>query len=226
MLLNSNYRQKSSHPHPTLSHSGGIIPQVPPTTHLGDRLSCSLLWSEHVSQAIQRVHLKIFTLKLLARRPGSCNLVKHLYLSGSSSFGICCACVELMLEAWLALPGTGSTGCRTCHITSQPPQPPQCWRSVQIGWPSLALRRRRHKIVMLWHLLYSGGPPRSVCEIRSPPLSLLGHTIFSVILCLFLSLHAALLAAWSLFSHLLLLCSTLYHRLLSLVRLKVALHEL
>ena len=81
MLLNSDNRQKSSHPHPTLSHSGGTIPLVPSTTHLGVRLSCSLLWSEHVSRAIQRVHFKVFTLKRLAHRPGSGNLVKHLYLS-------------------------------------------------------------------------------------------------------------------------------------------------
>ena len=39
---------------------------------------------------------------------------------------------------------------------------------------------------------------RQVCETRSIPLSLLGHTILSVILCLFLSLHAELLAARSL----------------------------
>ena len=44
---------------------------------------------------------------------------------------------------------------------------------------------------------------------------------------LFLSFPALLaLAAWSLFSHLLLLCSTLYHHLLPLVRLMVALHAL
>ena len=48
-----------------------------------------------------------------------------------------------------------------------------------------------------------------VCEIGSPPLSILGHTIFSVILCLLLSLHGAILAAWSLFSHLLLFFNSL-----------------
>ena len=100
-LLNSQNRKKSSHPHPTLSLSGGTNPLVSAsTTHLGVRLSCSLLWSEHVSQAIQHVHFKVFTLKRLARRPGSCNLLKHLYLSlVRPAFHVEYACVGLMLEA-------------------------------------------------------------------------------------------------------------------------------
>ena len=48
-----NNNQKSACPHPALSPSRGTIPLVPTTTHLGVRLCCSLLWSEH---AIQRVN--------------------------------------------------------------------------------------------------------------------------------------------------------------------------
>ena len=40
-----------------------------------------------------------------------------------------------------------------------------------IGWPSLAWRRRRFKLLLLWDLLHGGGPP--LLHEQVPPLSLL-----------------------------------------------------
>ena len=167
MLLNSNTRQKSSHAHPTLSLSGGTIPLVPSTTHLIVRRSCSLLWSERMSQAIQRVHFKVFTLKRLARHPGSCNLVKHLYLS----------LVRPALENMLRLCGTHAQG-----MTRSPWNTLSVARAVlrasrrnhhnadvlsKIGWPSLAWRWRRYKTLMLWDFLHGGGPPSLQDQVPS-----------------------------------------------------------
>ena len=74
-----NNHKKSARPHPALSLSRCTIPLVSTTTHLGVRLCCSLLWSEH---AIQRVN---FTkCSPWNRTPRSSiwilQLVKHLYL--------------------------------------------------------------------------------------------------------------------------------------------------
>ena len=161
MLINRNNRKrKLSQPHPILSLSGGIIPVVTSTTHLGVRLSCSLLWSEHVLRSIQRVHFKVFTLKRLARRPGSCNLVKRLYLSlvrpaleyAAPVWDSCSRHDSLSLErVQLAVARAILRASRRSHHNVDV--------LSKIGWPSLAWRRRRYKLLLLWDLLHGGGPP-------------------------------------------------------------------
>ena len=79
MFISSKHRRSGDTSRLSLSLSGGIIPLVRTTAHLGVRTSSTLSWSDHVSNIIRRVKFKAFLLKRLARRHGSADLVKQLY---------------------------------------------------------------------------------------------------------------------------------------------------
>ena len=79
MFISSKHRRTGDTSRSSLSLSGGIIPLVRTTAHLGVRISSTLSWSDHMSNIIRRVKFKAFLLKRLARRHGSADLVKRLY---------------------------------------------------------------------------------------------------------------------------------------------------
>ena len=73
-----------------------------------------------------------------------------------------------------------------------------------IGWPTLAWRRRRQKLFLLWDLLHGGGPPSLRSQVPSPVSSRCSYSFRNPWRYLFR--RVVLPAVWSLFFLLLLLC--------------------
>ena len=122
----------------------------------------------HMSQAIQRVHFKVFTLKRLARLPASGNPVKHLYPSPvrpalEYAAPLWDACSR---HDWLFLERVQLVVARAIFRASRRNNHNADVLS-KIGWPSRAWRQRRYKILMLLDLLHSGGPPRLRDQVPS-----------------------------------------------------------
>ena len=120
----------------------------------------TLSWSEHITRLIHRVQFKVFTLKRLARRLGSESLVTRLFLSlvrpsleyAAPAWDSCSKHDAMSLErVQLSSPELFFVlSRRSCHNTDV---------LRKIGWPTLAWRRQRQKLLVLWDLLQGSGPP-------------------------------------------------------------------
>ena len=161
MLITGNRRLRNfSRPVSSLSISGDVIPLVRSTVHLGICLSSTLSWSEHITRLIHRVQFKVFTLKRLARRLGSESLVTRLFLSlvrpsleyAAPAWDSCSKHDAMSLERVQLSVARAilRISRRSCHNTDV---------LRKIGWPTLAWRRRRQKLLLLWDLLQGSGPP-------------------------------------------------------------------
>ena len=99
-------------------------------------------------------------MKRLARRSGSAAIVKRLFVSFIRSS------LEYAAPVWDACPIRDAMALERIQLSIA--------RAVlklsrhdhsnisvleAIGWPSLAWRRRRFKLLLLWDLLHGGGPP-------------------------------------------------------------------
>ena len=161
MLITGNRRLRNfSRPVSSLSISGDVIPLVRSTVHLGICLSSTLSWSEHITRLIHRVQFKVFTMKRLARRLGSESLVTRLFLSlvrpsleyAAPAWDSCSKHDAMSLERVQLSVARAilRISRRSCHNTDV---------LRKIGWPTLAWRRRRQKLLLLWDLLQGSGPP-------------------------------------------------------------------
>ncbi len=153
-------RKKTSPSEPTLYLDGEKVPFQVHTKHLGVTLTSSLEWSRHVHDLLQRTHFKLFALKRLAYRCGANSFVKKLFTAlvrpvfeyASPVWESCGKSLAISLErAQLAVARAILRYSRKKHSN----------REVlnAIGWPTLAWRRRRYKLLLFWRLLNGEGPP-------------------------------------------------------------------
>ena len=99
MLFRQHHRHHTvaASPSPVLLLNSIKIPHAESTCHLEVMLTGTLSWSEHISNIIQRQQFKIFVLKRLARRRGSEDVVKRLYVGV-----VCPAFGRLRPLGWLS----------------------------------------------------------------------------------------------------------------------------
>ena len=169
MFISSKHRRSGDTLRSSLSLSGGIIPLVKTTAHLGVRISSTLSWSDHVSNIIRRVLFKAFLLKRLARRHGSADLVKRLY---------CCLVrpvFEYAAPVWEACSQHDTIAMERFQLSIATAILHVCRRQTHnvdvlatIGWPTMAWRRCRQKLSLLWDLMHGGGPPYLRSQVPSP----------------------------------------------------------
>ena len=166
MLFRRKHRRHTPSPSPVLLLNSNEIPFAESTRHLGVTLTSTLSWSEHISNIIQRQQFKIFVLKRLARRRGAEDVVKRLYV------GVVRPALEYASALWdgclrrdrIALERVQLAIARS--VLRCPRQDRHNWEVLrQIGWPTLAWRRRRNKLLFLWDLLNKQGPPDLASDI-------------------------------------------------------------
>ena len=160
MLFRRKHRRHTASPSPVLLLNSIEIPFAESTRHLGVTLTSTLSWSEHISNIILRQQFKIFVLKRLARCRGAEDVVKRLHV------GVVRPALEYASALWdgclrrdrIALERVQLAIARS--VLHCPRQDRHNWEVLrQIGWPTLAWRRRRNKLLFLWDLLKKQGPP-------------------------------------------------------------------
>ena len=146
---------------PQLCLNMAPIPSADSVKHLGVRLASSLQWSAHVKMIMQQTSYAVSTLKRLAYRIASSDgFVQPLYLAlvrpvlehACAAWGSCLKSDSVALErvqlsvarAILRLPRRTSSNRAVLEA---------------IGWPTLAWRRRRYQLLLLWRLHCGEGPP-------------------------------------------------------------------
>ena len=146
---------------PQLCLSSAAIPAKDSVKHLGVCLTSSLWWSAHVKMVMQQTSCKMSALKRLAYRVvGSNDFIKQLYLvvvrptleHACAAWSNCLKADSMALErvqlsvarAVLRLP-------RRVYSNN--------FVLGSIGWPTLAWRRRRFQLLLLWRLYHGQGPP-------------------------------------------------------------------
>ena len=130
------------------------------TRHLGMILTDSLTWSPHVRDILKRVAYKAFILKRLAYRCRADGFVRHMFMTvvrpileyASPVWDSCTKADALALER-LQLSVARAIVKRGRRVASNSAV------LEMIGWPTLAWRRRRLKLVLLWKLMHGHGPP-------------------------------------------------------------------
>ena len=151
------------------------IPVVSSTKHLGVHLCETLRWSGHVDSLIQRTQKQLFILRRLARRPFASSFVSAVYK-------------EWFAPCWSMPPWFGSRPKNSTLVALERSQLsiaraitrlPRRRHSneavlAKIGWPTLAWRRRRYKLLLVWRLVNGEGPP-SLSSFFSLPLSSRSH---------------------------------------------------
>ena len=169
MFISSKHRRSGDTSRSSLSLSGGIIPLVRTTAHLGVRISSTLSWSDHVSNIIRRVKFTAISLKRLARRHRSADLDQRLY---------CCLVrpvLEYAVPVWDACSQHDTIAMEhfqlsiaraILHVRRR--QTHNVDVLATICWPTLAWRCRRQKLSSLWDLLHGGGPPSLHSQVPSP----------------------------------------------------------
>ncbi len=140
--------------------NGTPIPRVDRVKHLGLTITSKLHWSCHVQSMLQRIAYKVFILKRLAYRFGSAVVIKRLYL------GVVRPSLEYAGVAWDSCRQADMHALERCQLSIARAVRRARRREVSnsdvlsaIGWPTLAWRRRRFKLLLLWRLLHGEGPP-------------------------------------------------------------------
>ena len=119
-----------------------------------------------MNSLLQRQRYNIFLLKRLAQRRNSSEVVKKLYM------GLVRPAFEYASAVWdnctqqdrLALERAQLSIARS--ILRCPRRTSHNWEVLKkIDWPTLAWRRRRYKLMLLWDLLHGWGPPNLVKHI-------------------------------------------------------------
>ena len=180
MFISSKHRRSGDTSRSSLSLSGGIIPLVRPTAHIGVRIASTRSWSDHVSNINRRVKFKAFLLKRLARRHGSADLVtvKRLY----------CFLVRPVFEyaapapIWDACSQLDTIAMERFQLSIARAILHVCRRQTHnvdvlatIGWPTLAWRRRRQK-----HVFVVGPSARRWSSLSAQPSAF--ARVFSLLL--------------------------------------------
>ena len=132
------------------------------TRHLGVTVTKSLAWYAHVDNILNRVNYKTFVLimKRLAWKCPDSTFVRRLFLCllrpilehagpvwDSCSKADCLHLERLQVSEARSILRLG----RRSSSSSD--------NLKQIGWPTLASRRRRYKLLFLWKILNGHGPP-------------------------------------------------------------------
>ena len=146
------------------------VEQSERTQHLGVILTTALSWTPHVDNLIRRVSCKVYMVKRLVYRCGSNAFVRHLYISlvrpvleyarpvwDSCTLENCLRIERLQLSVARAI-------LRASRRTK-----PNVSVLGDIGWPTLAWRRRRYELLLFWKLLNRQGPLS--LQSKLPPLA-------------------------------------------------------
>ena len=140
---------------------GDKLQQVCTVSHLGLTLASTLKWSDHVSGILKRAAPKAAALKTLGYRARvSVDTMSLLYKTilrprleyASIAWGNCSATDSRRLER-LQL--------SVARVVMHQRRHPSMSKSQlkQLGWPTLAWRRRRAKLIYFWKLVNNQGPP-------------------------------------------------------------------
>ena len=163
---------------PQLYLNTAPIPSKDSVKHLGVRLTSSLQWSSHVKMVIQQTSYAVSTLKRLAYRiAGSADFVKPLYLT------IVRPVLEHACAAWSSCLKSDSVALERMQLSIARAilhlprrKASNCDVLTAIGWPTLAWRRRRYQLLLLWRLQHGEGPP---CLRDSLPASVSARCAYS-----------------------------------------------
>ena len=153
----------------TLTLGTSQVPSCEQVKHLGIRLTSTLSWSPHIDSLLHRIAHRVYILKCLARRCDRNGFVSHLYLAlvrpvleyGGPVWDSCTRHDSLRLErvqlsvARAIMRMDRKTFSNVSVLES-------------IGWSSLAWRRRRFKLLLLWKLLHGEGPPSLRKKVPPP----------------------------------------------------------
>ncbi len=171
-ILRSNCTRKRQDNHAgPLFMNDQPIPAMHCVKHLGLVVSAAPDWSEHVKSILQRVNYRVYTLKRLAHRCESRFFVKRMFESlvrpilefASPVWDSCRRSDQVVLERVQL--SVARAVLRQSRISFSNRKVLQ-----DIGWPTLAWRRRRYKLLLLWRLLHGDGPP-SLCKAVPPLVS-------------------------------------------------------
>ena len=137
------------------------VPHCAETKHLGVSITQSLSWTPHVDKLLQRVSYKVYILKRLAYHCNSGReFVAHLHLTlvrpvlecAGLVWDACTRTDSLRLER-----AQLSIACAILRASRQLLSNTDVL--TRIGWPTLAWRRCRYKLVLFWQLTKGQGPP-------------------------------------------------------------------
>ena len=155
--------------------NGRAIPVVSSTKHLGVHLCETLRWSGHVDSLIQRTQKQLFILRRLAGRPFASLLVSAVYK------GMVRPMLEYASVVWEPTKNSTLVALERSQLSiaraiTRLPRRRHSNEAVlaKIGWPTLAWRRRRYKLLLVWRLVNGEGPP-SLSSFFSLPLSSRSH---------------------------------------------------
>ena len=125
------------------------VEQSERTQHLGVILTTALSWTPHVDNLICRVSYKVYKLKRLAYLCGSNAFVRHLYISlvrpvleYAGPVWDCCTLEDCLRVERLQL-SVARAILRASRRTKS-----NVSVLAEIGWPTLAWRRRRYKLLL------------------------------------------------------------------------------
>ena len=158
MVFRGRHREKRPAEHVHLGKAEVQLGEV--TRHLGVTVTKSLTWSAHIDNILNRVNYKTFVLKRLAWKCPDSTFVRHLFLClvrpvleyagpvwDSCSKADCLRLERLQVSVARSILRLGRHSSSSSDILKQ------------IGWPTLAWRRRRYKLLFLWKILNGHGPP-------------------------------------------------------------------
>ena len=158
MVFRGRHREKRPAEHVHLGKAEVQLCEV--TRHLGVTVTKSLTWSAHIDNILNRVNYKTFVLKRLAWKCPDSTFVRHLFLClvrpvleyagpvwDSCSKADCLRLERLQVSVARSILRLGRHSSSSSDILKQ------------IGWPTLAWRRRRYKLLFLWKILNGHGPP-------------------------------------------------------------------
>ena len=159
-----NLRQPKTGTSPILTLGAVEIPFTERTRHLGVVLTSSLKWTDHVQSLIRKQSFHVFVLKRLAQRRNSAAIVKRLFV------GLVRPALEYASPVWDGCPKRDCVALERIQLAVARAVLRCSRRDVsntetlrRIGWPTLAWRRWRQKLSVLWDLLQQRGPPK-LCD--------------------------------------------------------------
>ena len=157
-------RSSSASQSPPISLHGVSVPSAKVTRHLGLVITCDLKWSSHVSRLLTGVSWKVALLKrLLFRCYLPLSVFSYLYTV------LLRPCLEYASVVWDNCSSSDThsleriqlslaRSAASLHHFSAFNFSKSCLLQL-LGWPTLAWRRRRSKLLHFWHLVQRRGPP-------------------------------------------------------------------
>ena len=158
-----------------LSLNKQAVPIANSTRHLGLVISSNLKWSDHVDEVLSSVGWKVYLLKkLLFKSKLSLSAFSYLYTSlirpsleyGSAVWDNCsssdCFSLERLQLSLARAALTVNLGSFSIIKLAK------CEILRRLGWPTLAWRRRRFKLILLWKLRNGQGPPALQAKLPPP----------------------------------------------------------